>query len=213
MRQCADADPLNAGFGDAADAAEVHAAGCLQLDGRSDRAAPGDGLAEFARLHVVQQHQVRTGRQHRVELIERIHFDLDDHRRRGVRSRLLPEEAAGQPDGLGGRVAEGIGCSRRRRRLRTEGQVVVLDEDGLEQAGAMVPTAAAADGVFFQPAPAGGGFAGIVDSCLGSGDRIDVFPRRVAMPDRRPSRFNSTRSAAKMPRAGPSTTPTGACRA
>ena len=112
MRQGADADPLDAGLGKAADAAEVHAAGGLQFDRRIDGVAAGHGLAEFGRAHIVQQHQVRSGRHGRVELPERIHLDLDDHGRVG---RVLLEEAAGPLDGLAGRN----GGLARRRALRT----------------------------------------------------------------------------------------------
>ena len=74
---------------------------------------------------------------------------------------------AGAADGVGGRQIFFGG----------QGQVVVLDEDGVEQAGAMVVAAAAADGVLFQPPPAGRGFARVVDARAGAFDAADVLAR------------------------------------
>ena len=56
-------------------------------------------------------------------------------------------------------------------------QVVVFDEDRVEQAGAMVVAAAAADGVLFQSPPAGRCFARVVDPCARACDAADVFAR------------------------------------
>ena len=47
---------------------------------------------------------------------------------------------------------------------RRQRQVVVLDQDRVEQTGAMIVTAAHADRVFFQPPPAGRRLASVVDS-------------------------------------------------
>ena len=55
--------------------------------------------------------------------------------------------------------------------------MVVFDEDGVEQAGAMVAAAAAVDGVFFEPAPAGRCFAGVVNMGRGAFDAADVLAR------------------------------------
>ena len=55
--------------------------------------------------------------------------------------------------------------------------MVVFDEDGVEQAGAMVAAAAAVDGVFFESAPAGRCFAGVVNAGGGAFDAADVLAR------------------------------------
>ncbi len=52
-------------------------------------------------------------------------------------------------------------------------EVVVLDEDGIVKSEAVVLSASAADGVFFEEAPTGDCFAGVVDFGLGVGDGVD----------------------------------------
>ena len=73
------------------------------------------------------------------------------------------EKIAGPADGVGGRdFFAGRQC-----------EVIVLDEHGVEQSGAMVVAAAAADGVLFEPPPAGSRFSRVVDAGLGAVDRAD----------------------------------------
>src|SRR5438067_2204507 len=57
------------------------------------------------------------------------------------------------------------------------GEVIVLDEDAVEEADAVVVAAAAAHGVFLQESPTGQGLAGVEDLALQPGDGLDVAPR------------------------------------
>ena len=52
------------------------------------------------------------------------------------------------------------------------GDVVVLDQDGVVEAEAVVGAAAAFDGVFVEGAVAGDGLAGAADLCMGVGDQV-----------------------------------------
>ena len=56
--------------------------------------------------------------------------------------------------------------------------MIVLDQHGFAQSAAVVPAAAAAHGVFFQPPPAGRGLAGVEDAGFRVGHQIDVLPRQ-----------------------------------
>ena len=67
--------------------------------------------------------------------------------------------------------------SRRRCRPRSQGQVVVLDQDGVEQAGAVVVAAAAAHRILFQPSPAGRRLARVVDPGRRAGNGVDIATR------------------------------------
>ena len=53
------------------------------------------------------------------------------------------------------------------------GEVIVLDEHHIDQAEAMVVSAAAHDSVFFEAPPAGRGFARVQDLRVGSFDGLD----------------------------------------
>src|SRR5262249_32731906 len=76
------------------------------------------------------------------------------------------------------RSADGVGrCEAATALLvATERQVIVLDENGVVETGAMIGAAAAMDGVFFEASPAGRGFSCVVKTCLRAGDRFDVLP-------------------------------------
>ena len=113
----------------------VDAAGGFQL-GASGRAGHGGG----ALLHgkIVQQDALCAGGQRFVKLSEAFRFHLDRQARIEC-----PRPLQGGGDGAG------------------RGDVVFLDEIGVEQAHAVVAAAAAADGVFLGKAQAGNGFAGV----------------------------------------------------
>lgn len=65
-----------------------------------------------------------------------------------------------------------------RNRVGVEpGQVVILDQDGIVQAHAMIFPPAAAHGIFVKLTPAGNGLAGVVDSRSRAGHRIHIGPR------------------------------------
>ena len=68
-----------------------------------------------------------------VELFERIHLHLDDHRSAGI-AEPVGQELPGVDDRLGGRVPGRSAVAE----FRPQGQVVVLDQHGLEQAGPMI---------------------------------------------------------------------------
>src|SRR5689334_19080085 len=56
--------------------------------------------------------------------------------------------------------------------------MVVFDKDRIEQAGTMIVTTAAMNGILFQPTPAERGFASIVNTCAGAFDTTHVFARQ-----------------------------------
>ena len=147
-----------------------------------------------------KQHDVGTGGEDVVELVEPVDFDFDDAAVAASRWAAV--------------------CARKSRARRTasagvmlfagrQRQVVVLDQDGVEQAGAMVRAAAAADGVLFEPPPAGRRLARVVDAGLACRRSRRTYSRvSVAMPESRPSRFSSGRSQTSMSRAEPASSAT-----
>ncbi len=75
---------------------------------------------------------------------------------------------------LGERSPAGNGLGDKRGELidGDAGEVVVLDEHGVEEPDAMAEAAAAADRVLLQAAEAGGGLAGVQEASAGVGDAI-----------------------------------------
>src|SRR5690606_16866171 len=65
-------------------------------------------------------------------------------------------------------------CGDRCTYAACDGNVVVLDEDGVEQADAMVHAASCAHGIFLERAEPGRGFARVDDCGAGAGDGIDI---------------------------------------
>ena len=63
----------------------------------------------------------------------------------------------------------GAGALQHRCDAAGDGDVVVLDQDRIIQAEAMIEAAAAAHGVFLERAKAGRGLAGAADPQLGAG--------------------------------------------
>ena len=96
-----------------------------------------------------------------------VDFDFDEHVFGYVLCVELGEEVSGGLDGSGGREVFFGG----------QGEVVVFDEDGVEQAGAMVAATAAVDGVLFESAPARCCFAGVVNVCGGAFNAADILAR------------------------------------
>ena len=120
-------------------------------DASSSRAAGGqrDGVAELVRRHVVEQDPVGAGVERLGDLVQRVALDLDGKTGR-PRAR----------DRLGDRAGDA--------------QVVVLDQDAVVEAEAMVRAAAAADGVLLELAQARRRLAGVEDRRAGAVDRVDV---------------------------------------
>src|SRR5262249_13161144 len=83
-------------------------------------------------------------------------------------------------DGQSGKLlARGRDSRSNRVRLTCEcGQVVVLDEDAVEEAHAVVLAAAAADGVFGQQPPAGQRLARVEDLARQAGHGVHVAARQ-----------------------------------
>ena len=127
MRERADGDEVDAGLGDRADGVERDAAGRLELGAAGDER---DGARELGRRHVVEQDPVGAG-------VERL-----AHLRRASRTRPRP---AGRSPGRGA-TASAIDAG--------EPQVVVLDQDAVVEAEAVVRAAAAADRVLLERAQA-----------------------------------------------------------
>ena len=46
-----------------------------------DGVAPRHGFGQLGWSHIVQQDDIRPDGKHRVELVERVHLDFDNHRR------------------------------------------------------------------------------------------------------------------------------------
>ena len=61
--------------------------------------------------------------------------------------------------------------------VAAECQVVVFDEDGVVETGAVVVSAAAMDGILFQPPPAGSCFAGVINAGRCATNCFDVLAR------------------------------------
>ncbi len=113
-----------------------------------DRPAAGhrDRLPQLLDRHVVEQHGIHADRQRLFELRQRIDLDLDLDQVAGMRlcARDRGPDIAGQRD------------------------VVVLDQDGVIEAKAVIAAAPGAHRVFFQRAQSGRGFAGADDARLGA---------------------------------------------
>ena len=117
--QRADRDPVRSGGRVGPDGGQRHAAGHLGQDGpRRVEVRHGDGLDDRARVHVVEQHGVGAGAGGLGHLVERVALDLDHPPR--------PQRAG---------PADRVGDAR-------AGQVVVLDQHGVGQPGAVVGAAA-----------------------------------------------------------------------
>ena len=116
-----------------------------------------DRLAHGGGIHVVEQHRVREpDLDHLAQLIERVDLDLD-----------LDQMAGG---GLGA-LEHGADAARDR-------DVVVLDQDRVVEAEAVIEAAAAAHGVFLERAQPRRGLARAADARARAGDAAHEFMRR-----------------------------------
>jgi hypothetical protein len=113
------------------------------------------------RVHVVEQHDVGdANRDHFAELVERVDFDLDLHQMAGHR----------------------IGAFQHRADAARDRDVVVLDQDGVVEAEAMVEAAAAAHGIFLDRPQSRRGLARAADAQLGVLDPAHEFVGRGGDP-------------------------------
>ena len=105
-----------------------------------------DRLPQLLDRHVVEQDGIHADRENLFKLGQRVDLDLDLDEVAGMRFRALDRgsDVAGQRD------------------------VVVLDQDGVVEAKAVIAAAAGADRVFFQRAQSGRGLAGADDARLGA---------------------------------------------
>ena len=111
----------------------------------------GDRLVHRLEGHVVEHDHVGAGRQGLADLEEAGRLDLD------------PEPGAG----LGTGAAHGLGD------VADEVEVVVLDQDHVGQADAVVRAAPELHGVLLEEAQAGRRLARVEDLGLGAGDGVD----------------------------------------
>lgn len=151
MDEGAGGDEVEAEAGVARKALEVDAAAGLGEGAAGDE---GEGLLDFGGGEVVEQDDVGAGGEDGGELVEAVDLDLDGEIGGGF---------AGAGDG-GGEVVGGA----------EEGEVVILQHDAVEEAEAVVPGAAAGDGVFLEHAVARGGFARIEQSGAAGAEGCDV---------------------------------------
>ena len=134
----------------ARDGVEIDAAGRLE-DGLAGRQF--DGLGIHVERKVIQQQDVRRVGQGLLQLGDRVDLDFDLH---GV-----ADSGLGAFHGFGDTAADG--------------DMVILDQDGVVQAIAVVMSATALDGVLLQGAQIGEGLARARDLGVGAGDRSDIF--------------------------------------
>jgi hypothetical protein len=123
-----------------------------------------------------------AGRERLIDLIERLRFDLD--RQPGRCARALATAAVTPP---------------------AEANVVVLDEDRVEEADAMVRRPAGADRVLFEHSQRRGRLARVEDRDAPAG-RVDEPARARGDPESRCRKLSAVRSATSRARADPRTT-------
>ena len=114
-----------------------------------------DGAADLGGGHVVEQNGFGAVGESFVEFLRGAHLDLHALRRLALRERALED----------------------RRDAAAESDVVVLDENAGGEIDAMIGSAAAEDGVFFEGAQAGDGLARVEDAGVGALDGVSVFAR------------------------------------
>ncbi len=144
-------DAVNTGLGDPAHRPEVDASGGLESGpGSEARHQP----AELVRGAIVEEKGVGTGLQGGF----RVRLGLDLHLQPEVRRRAQP-----------GRLDRGGDPARR-------GDVVVLDQQGVEETGAMVGAPAHGDRVLVENPPAGQRLARVDDLGAGAGHPLHEVP-------------------------------------
>jgi len=153
LGEAADGNAVHAGFGDGAHGVQADVAGGFE-QGAAGRAF--DCAAHGVEIEIIEQDQLRTGRQRFVELVQRFHLDLHAH------------AVAGQPERRFQHRCDAAG----------RGDVVFLDQDAVVEPDALVLSAARAHRVFFGQAQAGQRLAGVEDGGARAGDGCDVRPGR-----------------------------------
>ena len=181
MGQGADRDEVDAGLGGGADGLKVDVAGGLEgrlAAGRVD-VAEFDRGAHRRRVHVVEEELVGAGAEGVGGLVEVA--DLDLHRQLGMR-------LARRVDGL--------------RDAARGGDVVLLDQEGVEEAHAVIGAAARRDRRLLQLAQARRRLAGVEDARRSS-RRPPRHSGRSGSPPRRGGRGSSARCARRRGSSGP----------
>ncbi len=163
--QCADADSINACLSQGPNCGQIHSAGGFELDLGCQGVAAAHGLGDEFRPEVVDQDDVGPAGESALELTR-----VSRPRSRPSCPRGVLARAAAMAAAIGSSSARPRGCLE-------PGQVIVLDQDGIVQAEAVVAAPAAPDRVLFQRTPAGRGLARVVDRGARAGDRRDE-PRR-----------------------------------
>jgi hypothetical protein len=171
-------DEVNPSLGDGADAVEAHVPGSFEGDTASDES---HGFAHQLKGHVVEHDHVGAGGQGVSDLGEVGRFDFD--------ADAGADGGAGPADGLGD--------------APDVAQMIVLDQDHVGEAQAMVRPAAGFNGVFLEEAQAGGRLArvedlgfgpcyGVDETTRGRGDsrepleEVESGPLALEQGDRRP---------------------------
>ncbi len=152
MGEGADGNEIHAGPGDGANGFQGHAAAGF---GAGAAIHEPDRSSQVLQIHVVQQHDVGAGFHGLRHLPEGVGFHFNFQLRK-----FFSRAGDGGSDGIGFFISQG-------------GQVIVLDQNHVEKAQAMIFPAAAGDGVFLKAPPAGRGFAGVENLRSGSVNRGD----------------------------------------
>ncbi len=142
MSQRADADAVDPRFGDRRQQLQCDAPGSLQNDIWSSGGSHATRFAELVESHVVDEHNVGIGWQDTRQLLQGIDFDSDRHLFAFDGRICVLEKLTDFGDRQVGRVDESSEC-----------QMIVFDEDGIEQAGAMIGSTTASDGKLLKTAP------------------------------------------------------------
>lgn len=147
MGQRSDADSLDAGFGDGSNGFQRDAAACFQQNLRGCFVSLPYGFAKLVGVHIVEQDDVGAAFQDVSKLLEGVDFKLDRH-------------ATGR---LGASLPDGVGETRVTDEPGPGGDVVVFDEDAIEEAHAMVGSAACSDSILGETSPTGQRLASVED--------------------------------------------------
>ena len=151
MGQGPDRDAVNTGLGDPADRPEIDASGGLESGPGSEAR---DQACEFVQGAIVEEEGVGTGLQGGFGVRLGLDLHLQPQVRRRARAGRL--DRGGDPAG--------------------RGDVIVLDQHGVEETGSMIGAAAHGDRVLVENPPAGEGLARVDDLRAGSGHPLHEFP-------------------------------------
>ena len=159
MGERADRDQLDAGGGDPGHRLEVDAPGCLEPRRRPGGVAGANRGPQLTLVHVVEQQPVGACGQRLGDLVgvAALDFDLE-----------LGVGGGGELDG----AADPAG----------DRDVVLLDQDRVVEAHAMVAPAAGGHRALLERAQTGGRLAGVEDHGTATADRVDVTRREGRHP-------------------------------